>query len=660
MKKFIALAFGGMILTGLCQAQPTQLGIDRNAGISRITVQGEPNRDYTLLGSDMSPTNWTFLSTLSFTNNSSQSWFDSASASMPARFYRALQLNPNTLPEYADDFRLIDHQGVSRSLYYYDYTISTNVKAIVLIFTGNGCSNVAQMVSTIKSLRDQFTPQGVLFWMIDANSADNRSNIVTEANALGITNIPILHDRAQLVANSFHATTTPEVVCVNTLDWSIFYRGTIDDRMGSNPVSTTQYYLSNALTSFLAGGTVTPRQTQTRGCDITLTSIPTPSYSADIAPLLLDKCVRCHSPGNIAPFAMTNYAAVSNKATQMRIETLAGRMPPWHADPFYQSFTNDISLKTNESAMLVKWLDAGAPRGGGIDPLTNAPPQTNYPFVWPAELGTPDVIIPIGTQDVPASGQIDYVNVAFTYNGPTLPLRAAVILPGTVSVVHHIAAGNALADNVINSFMTLYVPGVYIGAFPSNTYKLLTNGTYLGFQLHYTANGTHTNDSSLLGLYTNATVSGSPLIQTSVADSSSSWTIPANTNEYQWIRSNAAFSTNVWLYEVYPHMHTRGLRAKYEAIYTNGTSEVLLSVPHYEFHWQTVYRFAQPKYLPKGSYIRYTCAWDNSVMNKELMDVFTDPDNPNNYRYSPTNSVKWGLQTWEEMFIGYYNYSVAP
>src|SRR5258708_23634920 len=94
------------------------------------------------------------------------------------------------------------------------------------------------------------------------NPANTRSNTVAEANALGI-DLPILHDRAQLVANAFHASATPEVVCIakQQLDlWRIFYRGTIDDRMGSAPVLTTQNYLSNALTSFLAAGIVTPRE----------------------------------------------------------------------------------------------------------------------------------------------------------------------------------------------------------------------------------------------------------------------------------------------------------------------------------------------------------------------------------------------------------------
>jgi len=660
-----------MILSGLCQAQPTQLGIDRQAGLSRITVQGASNRDYSLVASDPASTNWNFLATLTLTS-ATQTWFDSASTMMPTRFYRALKLASPTVPEPAEGFRLIDHQGISRSLYYYDN--AANVKALVLIFTGNGCTNVQQMVPTIKSLRDQFAPQGVVFWMIDANPADNRSNLVTEASALGI-DLPILHDRAQLVARAYHATTTPEVVCVSTFDWNIFYRGAMDDRIGSSPVSTTQYYLSNALASFLAGGTVTPRQTQTKGCAITLASIPTPSYSTQIAPLLLNKCVRCHSEGNFAPFALTDYHVVQAQAQQMRAEILAGRMPPWHADPFFSACTNDISLTPTEAATLVKWIDVGAPRGSGADPLTNAPPPTNYPFAWPASLGTPTNTITIWSnaatqtrEEIPASGTIDYRNVDYTYNGPTVWLRAAVLLPGTVPVVHHILAYHKGVDDTLYSFLTGYAPGAEIGAFPAGTGKLLTNGTVLRFQLHYIATGQATTDVSHLGLYTMPTAPSYTLIQSSAPGA---FCVPTNTTDYEAVTETPTNATKIRLYEFSPHLHTRGARFKYEAIYPAGhnpPTEVLLSIPHYVFHWQNAYRLAQPKDLPVGTKIRCTAGWDNSAQNAELRELYTDPGNPNNFRYSPgyvnsTNcptGVTWGQQTWDEMFIGYFNYSVIP
>src|SRR5438309_6483071 len=207
VNKSVALVSASMIVCGLCNAQPTQLGIDRNAGPARINVQGEANRDYTLEASDLLSTNWDFLATLTL-SNSFQTWFDSASAVMPSRFYRALKLDSPTIPDHADDFRLIDHQGKSRQLYYSQS--NTTVRAFVLIFTGNGRTTVQQMVPTINALTN-FNSQGVVTWMIDANSADNPSNILVEANALGIA-LPILHDRAQIVARAYHASTTPEAV----------------------------------------------------------------------------------------------------------------------------------------------------------------------------------------------------------------------------------------------------------------------------------------------------------------------------------------------------------------------------------------------------------------------------------------------------------------
>src|ERR1043166_1276073 len=141
MLKPMVSVCAGMVLCGVCQAQPTQLKVDRGAGIARIKVQGETNRDYTLSATDLSSSNWNFLTTLTLTSPT-QTWFDSASKLMPKRFYRAQKLASPTVPAYADDFRLVDHQGISRSLYYVENDPA--VSAVGLIFTGNSCSTVPQ------------------------------------------------------------------------------------------------------------------------------------------------------------------------------------------------------------------------------------------------------------------------------------------------------------------------------------------------------------------------------------------------------------------------------------------------------------------------------------------------------------------------------------
>jgi hypothetical protein len=88
-----------------------------------------------------------------------------------------------------------------------------------------------------------------------------------------------------------------------------------------------------------------------------------------------------------------------------------------------------------------------------------------------------------------------------------------------------------------------------------------------------------------------------------------------------------------------PHMHLRGTSAKYVARYPDGKSETLLYVPDYDFNWQSVYRFAEPLRVPKGTKLSWIGHWDNSADN---------PRNPD-----ATKEVRWGLQTWDEMQNGW-------
>src|SRR5262249_23248803 len=149
------------------------------------------------------------------------------------------------------------------------------------------------------------------------------------------------------------------------------------------------------------------------------------------------------------------------------------------------------------------------------------------------------ITIPVGSQIVTNAGTIPYKYVDVTYTGPTVWLRAAVVRPGTVPVVHHILTYNKSGNNTVQTFMTGYVPDAYLGAVPEGTGKWLTNGTVLEFQLHYKAIGTLTNDSSLLGLYTmpgpptNSLGFTNELIETS--SYSGQFCVPTNSNDYQYV-----------------------------------------------------------------------------------------------------------------------------
>ena len=69
---------------------------------------------------------------------------------------------------------------------------------------------------------------------------------------------------------------------------------------------------------------------------------------------------------------------------------------------------------------------------------------------------------------------------------------------------------------------------------------------------------------------------------------------------------------------------------------------ILLSVPAYDFNWQSVYRLAEPKPLPMGTEIHCEAHFDNSAEN------LANPD--------PDRTVLWGEQSWDEMMIGFIDY----
>jgi hypothetical protein len=330
---------------------------------------------------------------------------------------------------------------------------------------------------------------------------------------------------------------------------------------------------------------------------------------------------------------------------------MTGEMPPWHADPAHGVFANDTSLPKAEAAMLVAWIDAGAPRGDGPDPLAaqDTRPAANFPNAWPIELGEPDYIVSIPRYTVAANGEIPYQYVTVPVDVPTEKwLRAAVILPGNTKVVHHsLVFMGSLLDVLLNrgglgGYFAAYVPGLKPAPFPEGTAKRLPADAQVTFQMHYTAIGNEETDETKLGLYFAKEPPKVELRTTAAANLNIQ--IAPGVAEYEREASVVpSVSKPILLYELSPHMHYRGSRFKFEAVYPDGTSEVLLSVPRYEFHWQTLYRLTQPKRLPAGTRIRCRGAFDNSPQNDE---------NPN-----PDATVRFGEQTDDEMFIGYLNYS---
>ena len=105
------------------------------------------------------------------------------------------------------------------------------------------------------------------------------------------------------------------------------------------------------------------------------------------------------------------------------------------------------------------------------------------------------------------------------------------------------------------------------------------------------------------------------------------------------------FDQDVLVYSLLPHAHYRGKASEFVAHLPDGTQETLLSVPRYDFNWQTNYDLKEPRFLPAGTKMVHRTWWDNSARN---------PANPDS-----TRDVPWGQQSWDEMLFGSVRYRVV-
>lgn len=614
-------------------AATVDLTIDPTCGFPRLGITGTPGDAFSVEGSD-DPTGALWQPMLDFTLEAGgTSWCDSEAHGRSRRFYRAIRFDAPPPQLRPRNFRLLDNTGKAKELYY-DFN-NPLVAGYVLVFVGESVSNALPILPQLKALSAAHAKEGIRFWVVSSWSG-NRSNLVAEAKSYNVT-FPVLHDSAGIVGTEFGVTQVPEVILLSNASFEVLYRGAVEEQQSGG----VAHYLENALQQFVSARQVNPSRVRALGKALpSRSSAGVPDYVTEIAPLLQERCVSCHSPGNIAPWSMTNHAIVEAYGDSIKDEILSARMPPWHADPTVGSFSNDSSLRPEESDRLMRWLNAGAPRGSGEDPLTTHIPES---VEWP--LGTPDIILSIPEQSLPDFGDVDYRYI--TVN-PKLTadtwVKAAVVKPGNRKVVHHslIFLGDVTSSlNGLAGYFAGYVPGLDASLFPTNTGKLLPKNTLLTFQMHYISIGTPQTDRTQLGLYLLKTPPAQKLLTKAAFDVF--FDIPAGVSEFTTTATSTPFTKNSLIWEISPHQHLRGKWFNYDLQLLNGTTKPLIRIPRYVFNWQRLYRFTEPIVAPAGSRIVCTGAWDNSLQNL---------DNPD-----PSTHVQFGEQTYEEMFIGYYNYS---
>ena len=369
------------------------------------------------------------------------------------------------------------------------------------------------------------------------------------------------------------------------------------------------------------------------------------TFTKDVAPILYKSCVECHRPTMFAPMSLLTYDDVRPYARSIKQRVVSRIMPPWGADPAHGEFKNDPRLSQAEIDTIAAWVDGGAVRGSDAD----MPKAPQFADGW--TIGKPDAVFTMEEEyDIPATGVIPYQYLRVpTHLTEDKWIQAIEIRPSANAQVHHVLAytqpagepirqGGALGPTNIGG-VTPNKPGI---TFEPGVARLLRGNSDLIMQMHYTTNGKPAKDRTRIGVIY---AKQSPTkLQAGGMVLQPRFVITAYDGNAE-VKGTTKLERDTVMTSLTPHMHVRGKDMTYIAHYPDGTDEILLSVPKYDFNWQISYELKTPKVLPKGTIVEVIAHFDNSAANK------FNPD--------PSKDVKWGDQTFEEMMIGFWS-TVVP
>ena len=399
------------------------------------------------------------------------------------------------------------------------------------------------------------------------------------------------------------------------------------------------------------------------------------TFYRDVLPILQENCQECHRPaganlgGMVAPMSLTSYEETRPWAKSIVQQITSKEMPPWDADEsFHGVFANERSLTDEEIATITRWVELGAPRGNTKD----APPPVEFTSVDGWLIGEPDLVVAMpepyfvsdDVSDQYTAFSVDLTEVQLPENAW---ITAFQCKPGSPIIHHfncHLLApangklppprGKPESNTISPEGAGQYIGGVSSGSdaskYPEGFGLPLKKGTRVTFDIHYHKEpgpGTAVTDLSHIGFKLSKTpptraLGGIPPMMHFAID------IPPAEANHQIGPISHTLREPVDIIALMPHMHMRGDKAKFEAFYPNGTSEVLLYVPKYDFSWQTVYYYNELKRIPAGTRVEYTAWYDNSPEMAEARG------------FDSNQNVHFGQKSTDEMMMGFVMGSVVP
>ncbi len=563
---------------------------------------------------------------------------------------QALNGKDRQIGRYIADLEFQDVAGESHRL-----SDWADRKGVVIAVTSTSCPLSKKYLPTLVRLAQKYSKEGLAFILLNPTETDKADAIQAAARELGDAGVYV-HDQQGTLSSAFSLTSTTDALLLDS-SRTVRYQGAVDDQygFGYSLEAPRKNYLISALEEYLHGHPVVITATEAPGCQLAPETPAIPqadvTYHNRISRIVQSNCIECHRDGGVAPFSLATPADLAAHAKMIETVVTQGTMPPWFAVPVEgeksSPWINDCSLNELDKNHLLGWLKSDRPIGDPKD----APLETQFPSGW--TIGNPDLVVKF-PEPVPiqATGVMRYKNVVVeTGLDEDKWVQAIEVRPGAPDVVHHILvfargpvskSGNRKnSPNDEINYWGIYVPGNSKQVYPQGFARKLPKGSQIRMQIHYTPNGKATEDLTQVGF---VFASAAPDNEVKTASLVNAWfEIPPGATNHQ-DSAKIKLPSDVTVLGFLPHMHLRGKACRYEAITPDGKRETLLDVPRYDFNWQLLYRYTEPRTFAKGTTLKFNAAFDNSDKN---------PANPN-----PKATVHWGDQTYDEMIVGYIEYYI--
>jgi len=561
----------------------------------------------------------------------------------------------NQVPSIA--FSLLDLQGVTQAL-----ATNDEQRVRVFIFLSTECPISNGFLKTLNALQERFAERTVDFYGVLADSSVTRQQAVNHFSEFKVV-FPILFDASGLLLRSLKPTHVPEAFVLDGRG-QLIYRGAIDnswEALGRRRPRAEQEFLADAISAALSQKPLAPV-----GClietPISQPAEPTVTYARDIAPIIQARCLNCHREGQVAPFALADYAQTAKRAGQIVRVTQDRIMPPWIPSPGHARFVGERWLTERELELFRVWEKTGRAPGNNAD----LPPEPRFVDGW--YLGQPDLIVRMTEPfPIPADGPDLLQNFVIPLNLKEDKLVAAMEFhPGNKRVCHHSVlfldtSGQARRldratpePGYANFGGPGFLPSGALGGWsvgntprplPNGMGRYLKHGSDLVVQMHYHPTGKPETDQSEIGLYfvkkpVSESLKESAKLVGSIWTANYEMDIPAGEKNYRRVTSYT-LPREVLMVGVVPHMHLLGKSMTVTATTPSNDVMTLIEIQNWNYNWQDEYYYERPFKLPAGTRLEVEAVFDNSADN---------PSNPS----SPPRRVTWGDGTTDEMLFCFF------